>query len=56
MVDVFDALLSKRPYKEPWSLAQTMEYIMSRSGSQFDPEVVKALNRLVSESRLPYEL
>ncbi len=56
VVDVFDALLSKRPYKEPWSLAQTMEYIMSRSGSQFDPEVVKALNRLVSESRLPYEL
>lgn len=56
VVDVFDALLSKRPYKEPWSLAQTMEYIMSRSGSQFDPEVVQALNRLVSESRLPYEL
>ncbi|MCE9936538.1 HD-GYP domain-containing protein, partial [Aeromonas salmonicida] len=56
VVDVFDALLSKRPYKEPWSLAQTMEYIQSRSGSQFDPHVVQALNRLVTESRLPYEL
>ena len=56
VVDVFDALLSKRPYKEPWSLAQTMEYILSRSGSQFDPQVVQALQRLVSQSRLPYEL
>ena len=56
MVAVFDALLSKRPYKEPWSLAQTMEYILSRSGSQFDPQVVQALQRLVSQSRLPYEL
>lgn len=56
VVDVFDALLSKRPYKEPWSLAQTMEYIQSRSGSQFDPQVVQALNRLVTQSRLPYEV
>ena len=56
VVDVFDALLSKRPYKEPWTLAQTMEYIQSRSGTQFDPHVVTALSRLVNESRLPYSL
>jgi HD-GYP domain-containing protein (c-di-GMP phosphodiesterase class II) len=56
VVDVFDALLSRRPYKEPWTLAQTMEYIQSRTGSQFDPQVVQALNRLVAQSRLPYEV
>ena len=56
VIDVFDALLSKRPYKEPWTLAQTMEYIQSRSGTQFDPHVVTALSRLVNESRLPYSL
>ena len=56
VVDVFDALLSKRPYKEPWTLTQTMEYIQSRSGTQFDPHVVTALSRLVNESRLPYSL
>ena len=56
VVDVFDALLSKRPYKEPWTLEQTMEYIQSRSGTQFDPHVVAALARLVNESRLPYSL
>ena len=36
VIDVFDALLSKRPYKEPWTLAQTMEYIHSRAGTQFE--------------------
>ena len=47
VVDVFDALLNKRPYKEPWTLHDTMEYISGRSGSQFDPEVVRALETLV---------
>ncbi|MGL4251651.1 MAG: DUF3369 domain-containing protein [Aeromonas sp.] len=56
VVDVFDALLSKRPYKEPWALTQVMEFIESRSGTQFDPHVVTALSRLVSESRIPYSL
>ena len=56
VVDVFDALLSKRPYKEPWTLAQTMEYINARAGSQFDPLVVTTLSRLVKDARLPYSL
>lgn len=56
VVDVFDALLSRRPYKEPWTLAQTMEYLQSRAGTQFDPQVVAALLRLINESRLPYAL
>ena len=53
VIDVFDALLNKRPYKEPWSMEETMKYIGSRSGSQFDPLVVEALTRLVNENRLP---
>ncbi|PRP68774.1 phosphodiesterase [Chromobacterium amazonense] len=53
VVDVFDALLSKRPYKMPWSLEDTMHYIKGRAGSQFDPLVVEALAGLVEENRLP---
>jgi len=53
VVDVFDALLNKRPYKEPWSLSDTMAYIKGRSGTQFDPHVVEALTRLVEGQRLP---
>jgi response regulator RpfG family c-di-GMP phosphodiesterase len=52
VVDVFDALLNKRPYKEPWTLHDTMDYISGRAGSQFDPEVVRALEALVKERRL----
>ncbi|UGA36543.1 HD domain-containing protein [Chromobacterium haemolyticum] len=52
VVDVFDALLNKRPYKEPWTLRDTMDYISGRAGSQFDPEVVRALETLVKERRL----
>jgi len=53
VVDVFDALLNKRPYKEPWSMPDTMTYIKGRSGTQFDPHVVDALTRMVEEGRLP---
>ncbi|MBC3918807.1 DUF3369 domain-containing protein [Undibacterium sp. CY18W] len=48
VVDVFDALLHRRPYKEPWSLKDTIEYIKSRSGKQFDPAVVDALIHYIS--------
>lgn len=56
VVDVFDALLSKRPYKEPWPLPTVLDYLKERSGHQFDPLVVEALIALVDEQRLPYSL
>lgn len=40
VVDVYDALTSHRPYREPWSHEKTMEYIHSMSGSHFDPQIV----------------
>jgi response regulator RpfG family c-di-GMP phosphodiesterase len=54
VVDVFDALLHKRPYKDPWPLSETIDYIRQRAGTQFDPQVVIALCALVEESRLPF--
>ncbi|HON15680.1 MAG TPA: HD domain-containing phosphohydrolase, partial [Spirochaetota bacterium] len=42
VVDVYDALRSKRPYKEPWSHEDAVKYILSRSGEQFDPEIIEA--------------
>jgi putative two-component system response regulator len=43
VVDVFDALMSERPYKNAWSLDATLSYIAQRSGTQFEPECVDAL-------------
>ena len=42
IADVFDALVSKRVYKEPWPPEQVYEEIQRLSGTKFDPEVVEA--------------
>ncbi|MBE0497043.1 MAG: HD domain-containing protein [Campylobacterales bacterium] len=42
VTDVFDALTSRRPYKEPWSTERSLEYIEHLRGVQFDPDVVDA--------------
>ncbi|MBW6488097.1 MAG: response regulator [Sulfurimonas sp.] len=40
VVDVFDALLSERPYKRAFTLEKTLEIIKNYSGSHFNPKVV----------------
>lgn len=42
LVDVFDALLSTRPYKQPWPLSDTLALIKKERGEHFDPELVDA--------------
>lgn len=41
VADVFDALISKRSYKEPFTFEKAMEIIKEGAGSQFDPEIAK---------------
>ena len=41
IVDVYDALRSKRPYKEPWEHKKAIQQIKEESNSHFDPELVK---------------
>ncbi|GAU76815.1 HD domain-containing phosphohydrolase [Fusibacter sp. 3D3] len=43
VADVFDALLSKRPYKEPFSLEETLKIIRDGRDKHFDPDIVDAL-------------
>ena len=47
--DVYDALGSKRPYKEAWPVARVLEEIAQGSGSHFDPALVKAFLELAPE-------
>ena len=42
VADVYDALCSRRSYKEPWDEARIQEEMHRSSGSHFDPEVVEA--------------
>lgn len=46
IADVFDALTSKRPYKEAWSVEKAIAYIESEAGKHFDPELVKTLVKI----------
>lgn len=42
MADVYDALTSKRPYKDAFSHEKAVEIIAQERGKQFDPEIVDA--------------
>ncbi len=41
VVDVWDALLSDRPYRKAWEKEHVIQYFREQSGKQFDPEVVE---------------
>jgi len=43
LADVFDALTSKRPYKEAWSIEKAVEFIQSQKGKHFEPKLVDLL-------------
>lgn len=47
VADVYDALTNARPYKQPWSPADAKQYIIERSGTQFDPTVVESFLRVL---------
>jgi HD-GYP domain-containing protein (c-di-GMP phosphodiesterase class II) len=50
--DVYDALVSPRVYRPPWSHAQAMELLRAESGATFDERCVAALERVLErESR-----
>lgn len=49
VADVFDALTSKRPYKEAWTIEAASELIQSERGKQFDPEVVDAFEKALDQ-------
>jgi len=48
VVDIWDALLSDRPYRKSWSKEQALQYIQEQQGLHLDPRVVKAFLTLVN--------
>ncbi len=47
VVDVWDALVTTRCYREAWSPQKTLEYILGESGKHFDPRVVAAFCKMI---------
>lgn len=49
VADVFDALCSRRAYKEPMSFEETMKILDAETGSHFDPKVMAAFRSIARE-------
>ena len=52
IVDVWDALISSRPYRPAWSKADTLAYILENAGNHFDPDLVPIFQRVLDEEDL----
>jgi len=48
VADVFDALLSDRPYRKSMGIFNALENLVVSSGSRFDPSIVSALQRIIN--------
>ncbi|HOV70341.1 MAG TPA: HD domain-containing protein, partial [Clostridia bacterium] len=49
VADVYDALTSKRSYKESWTEDEAAGFILEKSGTDFDPEVTAAFIRCIDK-------
>lgn len=48
VVDVYDALMSKRPYKRPWSEQDALDLVRAEAGKMFDPKIALAFAEMIS--------
>lgn len=56
IADVFDALFSKRPYKNPWPVENIFEYLANEKGKHFDPRLVELFLQSKEELRAIHAL
>jgi PAS domain S-box-containing protein len=47
VVDVWDALLSDRPFRPAWDKNKTLDYLRGQSGKHFDPEIMWAFLQMI---------
>lgn len=52
IADVFDALVSRRRYKDPYDLQQAFEIIRESAGSHFDPKLTEAFLALTDQIKV----
>jgi putative nucleotidyltransferase with HDIG domain len=56
MSDVFTALISERPYKAAWPLGDAVDYIRSKAGTQFKPELTEIFIWLVRNDKRVWDI
>jgi len=50
VADAFDALTSRRPYREPYPVEWALQELRANAGTQFCPRVIEALDRVWFET------
>ncbi len=55
VADVFDALTSKRPYKEAWSFEKALNLLIEEKEKHFDPQLVEYFVENLDEAKKIYE-
>jgi HD-GYP domain-containing protein (c-di-GMP phosphodiesterase class II) len=50
--DAFDAMCSRRPYRDRLAIEKVIRTVREASGTQFDPRAAEALLRAISEGRI----
>ncbi len=56
VVDVYDALTSKRIYKDAWASERASEFIAEHRGKMFDPEIARAFTSLMKQTEMSEKL
>jgi HD-GYP domain-containing protein (c-di-GMP phosphodiesterase class II) len=51
IVDIWDALLSDRPYRKAWPKEKVLQYIRDISGTILDPRVVRAFLQMLADKQ-----
>jgi putative nucleotidyltransferase with HDIG domain len=51
VIDVFDALVSPRPYRAAWDKAEAVAYVSDQPGRHFDPEITAEFLRMLAASK-----
>jgi putative two-component system response regulator len=45
--DVYDALRTKRPYRDPWGAEKILSYIEEKSGTEFDGKLAHEFSQMI---------
>jgi putative nucleotidyltransferase with HDIG domain len=51
IIDVYDALIHPRPYKDAWTPSEAQAYLIAMRGAQFDPELTDLYLSLIRKER-----
>lgn len=52
IVDAFEAMIAKRPYRKAKSIEQATKELEKNSGTQFDPEIIKAFLKVIKRKKI----